>query len=196
MLALSAMLWALVACAAREGDRDQVNDERSVTETPEANGRNLPALGQPLMIALAQARNHHHKADVYLKEANLAQAIAAVRAIEEVPFPEGAAEAEDVKLDARARLAKLLVTSGQLDEAMTVVDTGIARATRDSFFVANLHTVKGEVYEARANVLDDDPSEDAKVRARQARMQAIESFDRSIAINTELQKALMNESKP
>ncbi len=156
----------------------------------------MPTLGEPLLIALAQARNYHHKADVQLKQANIDDAIASVRAILAVPFPEGAPEAEDVRLDARARLAKLLNVKGAVDEAMSVVDAGIASTERRSFFLANLYTVRGEVFEARANILDEDESPDADARARAARMSAIEAFDRSIEINAELQRALMNEGTP
>lgn len=192
---------AICACADDRQSASQAGDNRSVTETPEANGRNLPVLGEALMLALAQARNYHHKADVHVKQAKLDQAIGALRAIEDIPFPEGAPEAEDVKLDARARRAKLLVTAGDLKTAMKVVDEGIAGASRESFFVANLHTVKGEVYEATANLLDDAPDAETEAeaearqqRARTARRDAIMSFDRAISINTELQKALLNEN--
>ena len=189
------------ACASERTDRDstgqagQAGEDRSVTTLPEANSRDLPALGEDLLIALAQAKNYHHKADIHLHEGDLDSALAAVRAILVIPFPEGAAEAEDVKLDAGARLAKLLIVKGDLDQATRVIDDSIARATRDSFFLANLYTVKGEVYEARANLLDDEDSDQARNQARAARKSAIEAFDRSIAINTQLQKALVPEGE-
>lgn len=196
-----ALVFVLGACADDRVNDAPSGDNRSVTETPEANGRNLPVLGEALMLALAQAKNYHHKADVLIKQAKVTEAAEALRAIHSIPFPEGAPEAEDVKLDARARLAKLLVTSGDVDGAMKVVDEGIANASRESFFVANLHTVKGEVYEAMANLLDDatgpetaEQAEARKARARDSRRSAIMSFDRAISINTELQKALLNES--
>ena len=66
-------------------------------------------------------------------------------------FPAGAPEADDVRLDARALLAKLLVGQDQLDEAMRIVEEGLASSQRDSFFVANLYTVQGEIHEARAD---------------------------------------------
>lgn len=167
---------ALGACSMTgEPDRAPSATERPVT----ALAQPVPALGEPLMISLAQARNYHHKADVLLREARLDQAIAALRQILSIPFPPGAAEGEDVALDARARLAKLLVTAGRLDEAMTVVDEGTATARRSSFFLANLYTARGEVLEARAQVLDGSDG----VAAKAARIGAIEAFDRSIAIN-------------
>ena len=56
----------------------------------------------------------------------------------------------ETTLAPRTLLAKLLAQQGKLDEAMTVVTEGIASASRESFFVANLYTVKGEIHEARA----------------------------------------------
>lgn len=149
-----------------------------------------PALGEPLMVALAQARNFHHKADVLLAEARLDDAASALRQILVIPFPPGAPEAEDVLFDARARLAKLLVSRGAIDEALAMVDQGIASASRPSFFLANLYTARGEVLEARAQLADgSDPS-----AAKAARLQAIAAFDQSISINEALMKQLADEA--
>ncbi len=145
-------------------------------------------LNEPLMVALAQAKNFHHKADVYLRDAKLDEAVAAVRHILAIDFP-AAPETEDVMLDARARLAKLLITTGELDGAMGIVDEGIGNSQRDSFFLANLYTVRGEVHEARA-VSFDETDADA---ARAARKDAIVAFDRSIKINEALLKSLPRE---
>src|SRR6185503_18124331 len=49
-------------------------------------------------------------------------AIGEVRQVLSLPFPRGAPEADDVRNDARALLAKLLVNQGQLDEAARTVD--------------------------------------------------------------------------
>jgi tetratricopeptide (TPR) repeat protein len=205
-LLFAALVWfmggALLGCVGgcageRNGERQAGESaERSTTRLPDPSGRDLPELGEPLMIALAQAKNFHHKADVYLREGQLDDAIDAVAEILAVPFPQGAPEAEDVMLDARARLAKLLSAQGKAEEAMKVVDQGIAGAGRRSFFLANLYTVKGEVFEAMAIMLDDQETEKATAQARAARRQAIEAFDQSIAINTALQRALMGEAAP
>jgi tetratricopeptide (TPR) repeat protein len=144
------------------------------------------AIGPALMVALGQAKNFHHKAKVYMTDGNLGAATASVRQILSLTFPRGAPEAEDVRNDARALLAKLLVSQGQLDEAARAVDEGLAQSDRESFFVANLYTVQGEIHEARATALGDD-----KAAATDERHKAIESFDRSIQINTRLQKQLM-----
>jgi tetratricopeptide (TPR) repeat protein len=177
--ALVLSLVFAVSCATR-GDEDGVGD-RPVTKLPQPG----PELSQELMLGLALAKNYHHKADVYLKEARVEQAVEAVRQILTIKFPAGSAEGEDVQLDARARLAKLLVARGDLDEAMAVADQGIGPVERQSFFLANLHAVRGEVLEARAAQVEDRD----KAAATAARRQAIESYDRAIAI----EKALIDQ---
>ncbi|HYU14615.1 MAG TPA: hypothetical protein VEL05_01025 [Candidatus Acidoferrum sp.] len=187
---LAAMLIALVGmgggaagmvagCATR--DDGSPGDGRRVTKLPQPG----PELSQELMIALAMARNYHHKAEIYLKEARIEQATTAVRQVLSIQFPTGSSEGEDIELDARARLAKLLVPQGKLDEAMAVVNEGIARAHRHSFFLANLHSVRGEVLEARAAKL----AERDKGQAAAARREAIESYDQAIQI----EKALIEQ---
>ncbi|HTE55522.1 MAG TPA: hypothetical protein VK698_31930 [Kofleriaceae bacterium] len=179
-LLAGALLAGLVVGCTSRGD-DGAAPERRITELPQPG----PELSPELMLGLALARNYHHKADVFLKEARVDQAVAAVQQILTIQFPAGSAEGEDVQQDARARLAKLLVTRGQVDQAMTVVDEGIARAGRQSFFLANLHTVRGEVLEARAAQVEDRD----KAAATLARRQAIEAYDRAIAI----EKALVDQ---
>jgi hypothetical protein len=174
-------LGAFVACT---GDRDSKPTTRTAEPTD--------VIDQDLMIALSKAKNFHHKARVYMSDGKLVEAIAAVREILSQRFPAGAPEADDVRNDARALLAKLLIGQGQVDEAMTVVTEGLAQSQRESFFVANLYTVKGEVHEARANALDaTDPAN--KSRIADEKRAAIEAYDRSNQINTVLQQRLMEE---
>jgi predicted negative regulator of RcsB-dependent stress response len=144
-------------------------------------------IDQALLVALSQAKNFHHEAKVYMTDGNLPDAIAAVQRILGITFPAGAPEAEDVRLDARALLAKLQVLQGKVDDAMKTVDDGIASATRESFFLANLYTVKGEVLEARAANLEGDA-------AKADRRAAIAAYDRSLQIDETLQKQLVGES--
>ncbi|HKE18831.1 MAG TPA: hypothetical protein VKB80_28345 [Kofleriaceae bacterium] len=179
--AVGGALGYAVGCGSRDTDGQA---ERRVTELPQPG----PELSEDLMLGLALARNYHHKADVYLKEARFDQAVAALRQILSIQLPAGSPEAPemvDVVQDARARLAKLLVTKGQLEDALAVVDEGIASATRQSFFLANLHTVRGEVLEARAVTIEERDKPAATV----ARRQAIEAYDRAIAI----EKALIEQ---
>ena len=163
---------------------------KSPLHLPEAED----VIDEPLMIALAQAKNFHHKAQVYMTDGNIAEAVAQLEAILAITFPPGAPEGDDIRLDARAMLAKLLVAQGKIDEAMTVVDQGIGGARRDSFFLANLYTVKGEVHQARASQLDDQGPA-AKPRADAEKRAAIDAFDRSIKINVALQERLVQDRK-
>ncbi len=162
--------------------------DRAVTRVAEPD----EVIGQELMMALAQAKNFHHKAKVYMTDGNLTEATAAVRQILSLRFPTGSPEAEDVRNDARALLAKLLVSQNQLEEAMRTVNEGIAQATRESFFVANLFTVHGEVHDARATQFD---REGQKAKGDDERRNAIRAYDKSIQINEALQKKLMGDDK-
>jgi len=152
-----------------------------VTKTPEADD----VIDERLMVALGQAKNFHYKAKVYMSDGKVTEAIAVVRQILSLRFPANAPEADDVRNDARALLARLLVSQNQLDEAMRVVDEGLAAVTRESFFVANLYTVKGEILYARAGAAAaGDP------KAIEDKRAAIEALDKSIKINEALQLQL------
>jgi hypothetical protein len=176
---------ALVLVLACTGDR---NEPKPTTRTADPTD----VIGQDLMIALSKAKNFHHKARVYMSDGKLVEATASVREILSLRFPAHAPEAEDVRNDARALLAKLLIGQGQIEEAMTVVTEGIAQSQRESFFVANLYTTKGEVHEARAAAIDaSDPANKSRIDAE--RHAAIEAYDKSNAINTVLQQRLMED---
>jgi len=177
---------ALVACAACGNERDPGPPPATRVADP------TDVIDQGLMIALAQAKNFHHKAKVYMTDGNLTAATDSVRQILSLAFPKGAPEADDVRNDARALLAKLLVSEGQLDEAARTVAEGLAQSQRESFFVANLYTVQGEIHEARAVALDA-AGESGKAPAAEERRAAISSYDKSIQINERLQKKLLEE---
>ena len=173
---------AACSCSAKHGDPGEGSG--SVTQVTDP----ADAIDQKLMIALSQAKNFHHKAKVYMSDGNTAAAIASVREILAIRFPP-APEADDVRNDARALLARLLVGQGQLDEAMNVVKEGLS-SPRESFFVANLYTVKGEIHEARAQQLEaQDPT--AKAKLVEEHHAAIEAFDQSNRIDKKLQDQLM-----
>lgn len=180
------LLASLVLAACSSESADPVGPAGRVTQTAEPTD----VIDQDLMVFLGQAKNFHRKAKVYASEGKLDDAIAAVRQILSLRFPPGAAEADDVRLDARARLAKLLLNRGDLDEAMRIVTEGLAPRQRESFFVANLHTVQGELHEAyaaRATAANDSARGDSERRA------AIDAYDRSIKINEKLQQRLLEE---
>jgi hypothetical protein len=181
-LVAAAAVAVLVALAACSSDRDA--GPAPTTRLAEPGD----AIDQQLMISLGQAKNYHHKAKIYMTDGNLTSATAAVREILSLRFPRGAAEADDVRNDARALLAKLLVSQGQLEEASRTIEEGLAQSQRESFFVANLYTVQGEIHQARAAALGDgDEAQKVELRA------AIASFNHSIQINDRLQKKLMEE---
>jgi hypothetical protein len=190
LVALAAVLGTALAVTSCTGTDDASNPNSRTTRLPDPDD----VIDEPLMLALAQAKNFHHKAKVYMADGNLDEAIRSVRAILDIPFPDGAPEAEDVRLDAHARLAKLLILQGKLEEAMSVVDGGFARSTRPSFFSANLHTVKGEVYDAMAAVADDG-TPTGKDKAVTLRKAAIVELDRAIQINDKLQRELLEGMK-
>jgi tetratricopeptide (TPR) repeat protein len=178
MILACALATAGVVASCAQDDRDGEDGDQKkagrITEiTPPGD-----ALSEELMLALSMAKNLHHKADVYLAEMRSDEAVKALKEILEIRFPEGAAEAEDVTLDARARLSKLLASQGQLDQALRVADQGIKAAKRRSFFLANLHAVRGEVLEGRAVQIEDKQPDQAKALRRDA----IKSLDEAIQI--------------
>jgi hypothetical protein len=170
------------SCTSRDGSSSSPSATR-VTEPTDV-------IDQDLMLALLQAKNFHHKAKVYITDGNTTSAIASVREILSLQFPAGAPEAEDVRNDARALLGKLLVGQGQLEEAMRVVQEGIAASARKSFFVANLYTVEGEIHEAIAMQLD---AAGEKAKAIEERHAAIAAYDQSTQIDVALQKQRMEQ---
>lgn len=165
LLALGLALGAAAGCHGGGSTTDPLAPRGEVSEA--------------LLVALAQARNYHHLADVQLADGNTQAAIDAVAQVLDVPFPLGSIEEEDVKLDARARLAKLYLSAGRLAEAERVVADGIAGARRESFFLANLYAVKAKLHEARGE-----------------KRQAIEALERSIEINKKLQQEVLKEARP
>lgn len=183
---MSRMYWMVLAalfafgCAQDEQGGEEKKSGR-VTEITQPGD----ALSEELMLALSMAKNLHHKADVYLAQMQSEEAVKALKEILAVRFPEGAPEAEDVTLDARARLAKLLASQGKLDEALTLADLGIQAAKRRSFFLANLYAVRGEIMEGRALQIEDSQPAEAK----KLRVEAIKSLDEAIQI----EKALLDK---
>ncbi|MBI4511696.1 MAG: hypothetical protein HY698_18830 [Deltaproteobacteria bacterium] len=146
----------------------------------------------PLLLGLAQAKNYHHQADVHLADGNPSAAIDTVAKVLLLRFPKGMPEGEDVLLDARARLGKLYLGMQRFEEAVRVVDEGIAGASRESFFLANLQAVAGEIHERRAMSLDGkDPS-----YARAERKKALDAYDRSIRMNDKLLVEVLQRSLP
>jgi hypothetical protein len=144
---------------------------------------------ETILIMLSEARAWQRRADLELSDGNTAGAIAAVREVLAIPFPLEASEAEEVRLDASARLAQLyLGLAGDEGErrAIAQIEEGRRLASHDSFFRAQLESVAAEVYSAQASRLSD--GEAKSVAKRQAR----EALDRAIQIDRRLQRTLLN----
>ncbi len=147
---------------------------------------NLPNLScqKKLLISLAQARNLHLKADSLSLAGNRVQARKTVEQILTLQFPQGAPEAEDIKNDARARIATMFIESEDFLAAQQILTEGFRQLTRDSFFVANLHTVQGQLLEAQAAKQTDITIQ------KNLRREAITAYERSQTINIKLQNNL------
>jgi hypothetical protein len=153
--------------------------------------RGSPPIDERLLVALEQARAWQHRADIHLVDHDVASAIADVEQVLRIEFPKGAAEGEEARLDAWARLARLHLGPSEAEEsrALSDVDRGRAEATRDSFYRAHLETVAGEILEARAARLAPAEVE----RARSVRKEALDAYARSIAIDQRVQATLRKE---
>ena len=143
-----------------------------------------------LLVALEQARAWQHRADLHVELSDLAAARRDVEEVLKLPFPDGAPEGEEARLDAWARLGRLQLLVGDEGAALEAVAKGRGEARRDSFYRAHLEMVEGEILEARAKRLSPT---DAGA-ATQARRQALAAYERSIAINQRVQAALLQES--
>lgn len=146
-----------------------------------------------MLLMLSEARAWQRRADLHLADGDVAAAIASVQEVLSIAFPPGNIEAEEVRLDAHARLAKLLLSTGGEEaenKALAQVEAGRKLATRDSFFRSHLESVAADVYTARAKRLTDPAEQKA------ARHQAIKALERTIEIDKQLQRALLNHREP
>ena len=201
MKRLAIVVALLAAGCVDDSDRFAPRAERAGATTATRVARPddvaaAPVIDEALMVALAQAQNFHAKARVYRADGKLDDAIAAVRQVMDLAFPADAPEGEDVRIDARALLASLLAErngAGDLDAAIAIATAGIDGASRDSFFVANLLTVRGKLQGQRAEAIEAGqvPGTPADVTA--ARRAAIVDLDRSITINLAIQTRLAAE---
>jgi hypothetical protein len=148
-----------------------------------------PVVDERLMLCLEEARAWQHRADTHLADGALAEAIADVEAVLAIHFPAGAPEGEEARLDAHARLAKLVLLAGDEARALAEVERGRKEATRDSFYRAHLETAAGEIFEARAKGAGSD-----EASAKAARKEALSAYARSIEINKRVQAALAREA--
>src|SRR4051812_46216332 len=83
-----------------------------------------PPIGERLLSCLEEARAWQHRADIHLADGAVNQAISDVEEVLRIPFPDGAPEAEEARLDAHARLAKLFLGSADEKRALEQVALG------------------------------------------------------------------------
>jgi len=153
---------ALAACAAEEPAR---------------------AVDERLLAALGLAQGYQHQADELAELGQRQEAIERVQKVLEIPFPRGAPEGEDVRLDAWGRLAELRLDEGDEPGAEAAIERGLGEARRVSYFKARLHAVRGRVLRARAARLRE-AGQDAE--SREASREAIQAFEQSIEINRQV----------
>ncbi len=189
-LVLAALIAAVIGVAVACDDPPADKNDR--VQLPEPDD----TIDEPLMYALSLAKNFHHEAQVYIADGKPLEAIAAIEKILQVEFPDGAPEGEDVRLDAYAKLGKLYLGQGNREEAMKWVQRGIGASTRKSFFLANLHTVRGEILQADAEALAaTGDTDDIKAKVTAIRKEAIMAFEESNAIVVPLQERLYQQAK-
>ncbi len=144
---------------------------------------------EAVLVALSEARAWQRRADLLLLDGDLPGAIHSVEEVLLIPFPASAPEAEDVRMDAHLRLARLYLRLGGEEgekKALAVVEKGRKVATRESFFSAHLESVAADVYRARGErVTDPKEKEDAKRRE-------LEAHERHIDIDKRLLRTLLN----
>lgn len=162
------LLLALILTACPQGER----------ERPERR-----PVDQRLLAALGLAQSYQHQADELEALGQREAALAKVRQVLEIPFPSGAPEGEDLRLDAWGRIAELRLAGGDLDGADQALTRGLAEASRTSYFKARLHAVRGQVLQARAAQLREAGRDD---EAREISRRAIEALEQSIAINRQV----------
>jgi len=138
---------------------------------------------QALLSAIGTAEALQHQADELEARGDRAAAIERARAALDVPFPAGAPERQDVRLDAWGRIAELELGRGEDAAAEEAVRAGLGEASRRSYFEARLFVVLGRIHRARATAARAAHDEDAARRESDA---ALEALERSIAINAEV----------
>lgn len=157
--------------------------------TPSQAGSSQVMSSEATLVMLSEARAWHRRADLHLSDGDVAAAIAATKEVLAIPFPPDAAEAEEVRLDACARLARLYLGAGgeeAEERALAQIEAGRKLSSHDSFFRAHLETVAADIYEGRANRLTDPEAKKAEKR------KAIEALDRAIQIDRRVQRALLS----
>jgi hypothetical protein len=148
---------------------------------------------EAVLLMLSEARALQRYADLKLADGDVEGAIASVREVLAIRFPPSVPETEDVFLDARARLARLVLSRGGAEaeeRALAELEAARRLATRDSFFRSHIENIAADVYAARAKRLT------GPVAQKEARRQEAQALERVIEIDRRLQRALFNTREP
>ncbi|PID39142.1 MAG: hypothetical protein CSA65_05725 [Proteobacteria bacterium] len=191
LLTLALLPLGLVASCAGERARPRPDPGSGSSEVPcrcECPEGPKGGLSTALLSRLATARALHHQADLLLSRGDNDGAIAKVRGILALDLDPRWPEAEEVRLDATARVAKLLADKKKdLAAALALVDAELANKPRPSFYSANLHSTRGDLLEIKVKTLD---AAGKKAEAKKTAREALAAFERSITINKVLQETL------
>jgi hypothetical protein len=187
--ALAAASFGIGACANRQVDTDSVGPAASARVQP--TGGTCACAGEavvdPALLAfLSKARAAHHQADLAEDDKDIPRAVAAVEKITAGPLPGGTpapAEVAEVIADARARLADLESSSGDIDAALREIEAGLTYAVTPTHFRGHLFEVKGIVLERRIAALKEKG--DTK-GAERVKGEAITAFNEAIEIQNKV----------
>lgn len=153
----------------------------------ETRGRSL--VDRSLMACLGAMRAYHRQADLHLARGDHAGAVASVEQIVALKCASREnPEVQEAVLDAYGRLARLHLKRGALAQAGRYIQTGLKRPGGDSFFRANLHTIRGDWLDLRATGLDRAGK---RAEADALRRQAIQAFEVSARMNRRLLEELV-----
>ena len=139
-----------------------------------------------LLAFLSKARAAHHQADLAEDAKDTKGALAALGQIITGPLPRGApvpAEVAEVIADARARLADLESSTGDVDGALREIDAGLAYAVTPTHFRGHLFEVKGIVLERRIAALKEKGD---SAGAERVKGEAISAFNEAIEIQNKV----------
>lgn len=123
---------------------------------------------EKMLSMLSMAKSRHRLATLALRAGKSDNALGYVDKILSLKFPKGFRPGEEMLLDAWARKAKMQLRLKQAKAALVTINAAIARPTWlvNSFYLANLYQVRGQVLEAL-----------------QKPKRAVKSYQRSIKLN-------------
>lgn len=142
---------------------------------------------------LGAVRALHHQADVFEHAGDLERAADAVRRVLALPVPRALPEYEDIRADAYGRLAEISLRRNAPDDALSLTETGLSEATRESVLRARLLMVRGQCLGALA---DRDRERGDRASETRRRDEAIQVLEQSIAMNQRILARALDGGAP